>query len=97
MDLTRARQAEQAAELEAVHQNGLPSYVRGNLGHGTGLHRAPEQPIVSREETLSLDAGQILSLEFPYYIQGTGAFQIEEAGAVELFNHLPRSMVEIEA
>jgi Xaa-Pro aminopeptidase len=78
MDLNRARQAEQAAGLEAVHQNELPSYVRGNLGHGTGLHRVPVQPIVSCGETLSLDAGQILSLEFPYYIQGTGAFQLEE-------------------
>lgn len=88
------------AGMQAVHVAGLTSYVRGNLGHGIGLARAPELPILSAEETLVLAAGQVISVEFPYYLQGVGGFQLEdtfyltEEGA-ECFNRLDRTLVEV--
>jgi Xaa-Pro aminopeptidase len=83
-----------------VHDAGLTSYVRGNLGHGIGLHRAPEWPIVSREEPLVLADGHVVSVEFPYYIQGVGAFQLEDTfyltpSGRTVFNRLSHELVEI--
>ena len=66
------------AGLAAVHAAGLTAYVRGNLGHGIGLHRAPELPILSRAETLVFAPGHVVSVEFPYYLQGIGVFQLED-------------------
>jgi Xaa-Pro aminopeptidase len=86
--------------MRAVHDGGLTSYVRGNVGHGVGLDRAPELPILSAEEDLLLMPGQVLSVEFPFYLHGIGAFQLEdtfhltEAG-VDCFNQLSRDMLEI--
>ena len=89
-----------AAGLAAVHAAGMTAYVRGNLGHGVGLHRAPELPIISREEVLTLAPGQVISVEFPYYIQGIGAFQLEDtfylrANGRECFNRLSHDLAEI--
>ncbi|MEZ4837274.1 MAG: M24 family metallopeptidase [Caldilineaceae bacterium] len=88
------------AGLDAVHAAGMTSYVRGNLGHGIGLARAPELPIVSAEETLALARGHVVSVEFPYYVHGIGAFQIEDTfymgpNGTEVFNRLSRDLVEI--
>jgi Xaa-Pro aminopeptidase len=89
-----------SAGLSGVHAAGMTSYIRGNLGHGIGLHRAPELPIISREETLLLAPGQVISVEFPYYLQGIGAFQIEDTFYLnedgrEVFNRLSHDLVEI--
>ncbi|MFN8474361.1 MAG: Xaa-Pro peptidase family protein [Anaerolineae bacterium] len=89
-----------SAGMAAVHASGLTSYVRGNIGHGIGLHPAPEWPILSREEPLILAPGHVVSVEFPYYIQGIGAFQIEDTfylteGEREVFNRLSRDLVEV--
>jgi Xaa-Pro dipeptidase len=86
--------------LDAVHAAGMTSYVRGNLGHGIGLARAPELPIVSAQETLVLSPGHVVSVEFPYYVHGVGAFQIEDTfyfgpNGQEIFNRLSHELVEV--
>lgn len=88
------------AGLSAVHVAGMTSYVRGNLGHGVGLARAPERPIISREEEMVLADGHVVSVEFPYYIGGIGAFQIEDtfhltSNGIECFNRLSHALVEV--
>jgi len=88
------------AGLAAVHHTGMVSYVRGNSGHGVGLHRAPELPILSRDETRTLAPGHVISVEFPYYIQGIGAFQIEDTFHLTdegraVFNQLSRELVAV--
>jgi Xaa-Pro dipeptidase len=88
------------AGLSAVHAAGMKSYVRGNLGHGIGLARAPERPIISREEEMVLTDGHVVSVEFPYYIGGIGAFQIEDtfhlaSNGNECFNKLSHDLVEV--
>ncbi len=86
--------------LGAARAAGMTSYTRGNLGHGIGLHPAPELPIVSHEETLALQPGNVVSIEFPIYMNGLGALQVEdtfyyrEDGTREVFNALSREMVE---
>jgi Xaa-Pro aminopeptidase len=89
--------------LSAVRRH-LPQYTRGNLGHGVGLHPAPELPIVSAEEPRWLTPGHVLSVEFPYYIGGIGAFTVEDTFAigigeqsVEVLNHLSHDLIEIDA
>ncbi len=87
--------------MAAVHASGLTSYVRGNVGHGVGLHPAPELPIVSREETRELTPGQVFSVEFPYYINGIGAFTLEDTFAItddgyEVFNRLSHELIELD-
>ena len=88
------------AGLKAVQEAGLPNYVRGNVGHGIGLHRAPEKPIMSKEETMPLAPGQVISVEFPLYAQGVGAFTLEDTfylmeDGVKVWNRLPRELVEL--
>ncbi|MEO6060407.1 MAG: Xaa-Pro peptidase family protein [Thermoflexales bacterium] len=88
------------AGLGAVRAAGMTSYTRGNLGHGIGLHPAPELPIVSHEETLALQPGNVVSIEFPIYMNGLGALQVEDTfyflggGSREVFNTLSREMAE---
>jgi Xaa-Pro aminopeptidase len=89
------------AGLNAARAAGLPTYTRGNLGHGVGLHPAPELPIVSREEPRLLTPGHVISVEVPYYVDGIGALTVEDTfavteGGVEVFNRLSRDLVEID-
>lgn len=86
--------------LAAVRAGGLSVYTRGNLGHGVGLHPAPELPIISRDETRLLTPGHVLSVEFPYYIGGIGAFTVEDTFVIgehgnENLNRLPTELIEI--
>lgn len=88
------------AGLAAAKQAGLPHYVRGNVGHGIGLHRAPEKPLLSREEELPLGAGQVVSMEFPLYAQGLGALTLEDtfhftSDGIEVWNRLSRDLLEV--
>jgi len=88
--------------MAAVHAGGLTSYVRGNVGHGVGLHPAPELPIVSRKETRVLVPGHVFSVEFPYYINGIGAFTLEDTFAMtddgyEVFNRLSHELIELDS
>lgn len=88
------------AGLKEVRAVGLPGYVRGNVGHGIGLHRAPEKPIMSSQETMVLGAGQVISVEFPLYAQGVGAFTLEDTfhlseDGVKVWNQLPRELIEL--
>lgn len=89
------------AGLAAARDAGLSRYVRGNLGHGVGLHPAPELPIISREEPRLVTPGHVISVEVPYYLDGIGAFTLEDTVAVtgegrEVFNQLSRDLVELE-
>ena len=88
------------AGMAAVRAAGMTSYVRGNVGHGVGLDRAPEYPILGRDHVQHLAAGNVISVEFPYYIHGVGAFQLEDTFHLqpdgrEVFNRLSHELVEL--
>ncbi|MFN8525063.1 MAG: Xaa-Pro peptidase family protein [Chloroflexota bacterium] len=89
------------AGQRAIWQAGLESYVRGNVGHGIGMDAAPELPIISKEDPHVLAPGMVISVEFPYYVHGLGAFQVEDtylitkAGA-ERWTMLPDQLVELD-
>jgi Xaa-Pro dipeptidase len=86
------------AGMRAVHNAGFQQYVRGNIGHGIGLDPQPELPIVAREDTHVLSPDMVVSIEFPYYIHGLGAFQIEDTYLItttgaEQWTHLPDELI----
>jgi len=90
------------AGMAAVRASGLPDFVRGNVGHGIGLDPQPEWPIVSAEDTHRLEPGMVLSIEFPYYVHGLGAFQVEDTYQItehgaERWTQLPRDLIRAEA
>jgi Xaa-Pro dipeptidase len=90
------------AGLRAVRAAGLSDYVRGNVGHGIGLDPQPELPIVSRADRHTLAPDMVISIEFPYYIHGLGAFQIEStyhitATGAERWDHLPDELIRVGA
>lgn len=84
--------------LGAVRGAGLSSYVRGNVGHGIGLDPQPELPIVSPEDRHLLEPDMVVSIEFPYYVHGLGAFQVEDTYLIvedgaEQWTRLPDAIV----
>ena len=89
------------AGVQAVRAAGLAHYVRGNVGHGIGLDPQPELPIISLEDVHVLAPDMVVSIEFPYYLHGLGAFQIEdtylitERGA-EQWTRLPDELLLVE-
>lgn len=57
----------------------FPSYVRGHMGHNISLGpQTAEAPLISASETRPLEAGMVLAVEAPCYIEGVGGFNIED-------------------
>lgn len=60
-------------------RQAFPSYVRGHMGHSISLGpQTTEVPLISAAETRALEAGMILAVEAPCYIEGVGGFNIED-------------------
>lgn len=57
----------------------FPCYRRGHQGHSISMGPATaEAPYINASETRPLEAGMILAMEVPYYIDGVNGFNIED-------------------
>jgi Xaa-Pro aminopeptidase len=88
------------AAHSAARANGIPSYLRGHLGHSIGSVYIEEWPFFSATEQRTLEPGMIVAFEVPYYANGIGGFQNENNYLItedghESFNHLPMALVEV--
>ena len=60
-------------------KEAFPAYVRGHQGHSISMGPATcEAPIINASTTRPLEAGMILAMEVPCYIQGVQGFNIED-------------------
>ncbi len=67
-----------AAGTASMLDAGFTTFSRGHLGHSDGLtQNFEEAPFIAPGESRPLVAGMVLSLELPYYLRGTGGFQLE--------------------
>lgn len=57
----------------------FPSYRRGHQGHSISMGPATaEAPYINASETRPLEAGMVLAMEVPCYIDGVNGFNIED-------------------
>ncbi len=63
--------------MEFIRDQGFSGYRRHHIGHGIGFE-AYERPIMSPDESCSIEEGMVISLETPYYEFGLGALHIED-------------------
>ena len=57
----------------------FPCYRRGHQGHSISMGPATaEAPYINASETIPLEAGMILAMEVPCYIDGVNGFNIED-------------------
>lgn len=62
---------------ERVREAGIPHYQRRHIGHGIGIEWY-DQPILTAESTVTIEAGMTLEVETPYYEVGFGGTMIED-------------------
>lgn len=86
---------------DTIRGNGLDWYTRGHVGHSVGMYPPGEQPpyICPNEET-ELEPNMVMCLETPLYVNGLGAFIIEDMILItpqghEVLTLLPRDLVEL--
>ncbi|MBL8838210.1 MAG: aminopeptidase P family protein [Alphaproteobacteria bacterium] len=90
-----------AAASAAIRVGGLPGFSRGHFGHGVGANVWTEEwPFVSATATIPLEADMVLAFETPFYVDGLGAFIIEDevlvtASGAEPLNTMPRELIEL--
>ena len=61
----------------------FPCYRRGHQGHSISMGPATaEAPYINASETRPLEAGMILAMEVPCYIDGVNGFNIEDMGLI---------------
>lgn len=86
---------------EAVWKYGLPWFYRGNCGHSLGFGRVGEQPpFVAEDEEAVLQSNMVICVECPLFIQGLGAFAMEDECLItpdgyELLTPVTRELVEL--
>ena len=57
----------------------FPCYRRGHQGHSISMGPATaEAPYINAAETRPLEAGMVLAMEVPCYIDGVNGFNIED-------------------
>ncbi|MEO1224038.1 MAG: Xaa-Pro peptidase family protein [Pseudomonadota bacterium] len=89
------------AAMTVMHRAGFDSYHRGHFGHGLGASSFVEQwPFIGPGETEPVAPGMVLAVEVPWYIQGLGAFMIEDQFVIgergpERAWMLPRELVVV--
>lgn len=76
------------AMLEAVRRAGVPGYARGHFGHGLGNDPFSEQwPFISADCPVVAEAGMVLAVEAPFYVDGLGGFIVEDQVLVTTDGH----------
>ena len=89
------------AATAEMHRHGFAGYSRGHFGHGIGYSVFSEQwPFIAADAEVPLEPNMVLAFEIPFYINGVGAFNLEDqilitARGHESMNHLPRGLVQV--
>lgn len=92
-----------AACVAAMRAHGFKTYMRGHFGHGIGQNVFSEEwPYTGHGVDIALEPGMVMAFETPYYVNGVGAFIIEDqllvtADGHETMNTLPYDFLEIGA
>ncbi len=82
------------AVTRAVRAECLRGYSRGHFGHGLGAGAWSEEwPFIAGDCHHVLEAGTVLAFETPYYVDGLGAFMIEDQVLVTPDG--PRPMIDL--
>ncbi len=90
-----------AACVAAMRANGFTTFMRGHFGHGIGQNVWSEEwPYTGHGVEIALEPGMVMAFETPYYVNGVGAFIIEDQFLVtqtghETMNTLPYEFLEI--
>jgi Xaa-Pro aminopeptidase len=91
-----------AAAQGRMRALGYPDYNRGHVGHGIGSSIWLEEwPFISADAAVVLRPNMVFSYELPYYVNGIGAFIIEdqvvitETGARSMNGNLPKGYCEV--
>lgn len=87
------------AALRAVRKH-LAGYYRPHFGHGIGTDRY-EPPLVTVGEDLTIEEGEVLNIEVPFYDLVNGGFNIEDTFAIQgagvrRLTSLPRALTAVE-
>lgn len=92
-----------AACIAAMRAHGFTTFMRGHFGHGIGQNVWSEEwPYTGHGVDVVLEPGMVMAFETPYYVNGVGAFIIEDQLLVtedghETMNTLPYDFLEIGA
>ena len=62
---------------ERVRESGIPHYQRRHVGHGIGIEWY-DQPVLTAESNVTIEAGMTFEVETPYYEVGFGGTMIED-------------------
>ncbi len=90
-----------AACIAAMRNHGFTTFMRGHFGHGIGQNVFSEEwPYTGHGVEIVLEPGMVMAFETPYYVNGVGAFIIEDQFLVtetghETMNTLPYAFQEI--
>lgn len=86
---------------DTIRRSGLEWYSRGHLGHGLGMYPPEEEaPYICADDETVLEPNMVMCLETPLYVNGLGAFQIEDiflitGGGHEILTQISRDLVEL--
>jgi len=89
------------AATAEMHRQGFKGYARGHFGHGIGYSVFSEQwPFIAADAEVPLEPNMVLAFEIPVYINGVGAFNLEDQMLItqtghESMNTLPHGLVEV--
>jgi Xaa-Pro dipeptidase len=64
---------------DCIHGHGYTSFQRGHFGHSIGASVWNEEwPYIARDTDISLEEGMVFAFEVPVYLEGLGAFTVED-------------------
>jgi Xaa-Pro aminopeptidase len=88
-----------AAARDVLRKNRLDKYFVHSTGHGLGLE-VHEDPRVARGQPVSLEPGNVITIEPGIYLEGVGGIRIEDdvlvaAGRGEVLTRVTRDLIEL--
>jgi Xaa-Pro dipeptidase len=90
-----------AAVIASMRRSGFTGYRRGHFGHGLGHSLFSEQwPFIAADAEVELEEAMMMAFETPIYLDGVGAFNLEDQVLITgdghtPVNRLPRTLAEI--
>jgi len=66
----------------------------------SAIRSSPSKPFIAADAEVPLEPNMVLAYEIPFYINGVGAFNLEDQILIterghESMNHLPRGLVQV--
>jgi Xaa-Pro aminopeptidase len=88
-----------AAARNVLKKSGLDQYFVHSTGHGLGLE-VHEDPRVARNQSIRLEAGNVITIEPGIYVEDVGGIRIEDDVAVrfegsEVLTRVTRDLIEL--